>query len=204
MCYLYWLHHTYNHYDFRVEGYIGVTNNPKERLLGHKAKCLNVNKHLFNAFQKYGNDVVMTILWEGSEDECYKMEAQYRPLKDIGWNILVGGNHPPYRVGWRHLQAVKEKISVSRKGKLKGDKHPHWKKIFSDQTRKRMSESFSKEWIVINPHGEKIHIKNLTKFCDQNNLAQSAMIVVSQGKRQHHKGWRCQRFPTFPSENGSG
>lgn len=42
----------------------------------------------------------------------------------------------------------------------------------------------------ISPDGEVVEIYNMKKFCLDNNLARSAMSLVSSGKAPHHKGWR--------------
>ena len=70
------------------------------------------------------------------------------------------------------------KISESHKGLL----HSHESKI-------KISEARSKTWFFIDPNGNKISINNLTRFCLENNLKQSAMCNVSKGKNKSHKGW---------------
>jgi len=70
------------------------------------------------------------------------------------------------------------KISESHKGL-----------IHSAESKLKISESRSKTWIFIDPNGNKIIIKNLTKFCLENNLKQSSMCYVAKGKNKIHKGW---------------
>jgi hypothetical protein len=41
------------------------------------------------------------------------------------------------------------------------------------------------------PNGEIKIIKNLRKFCRENNLYHGAMWRVSQGKRKVYKGFKC-------------
>lgn len=48
-------------------------------------------------------------------------------------------------------------------------------------------------WTVTSPEGCVYHIRNLTKFCKQQNLRDGCMSLVASGKRQHHKGWTCVR-----------
>lgn len=94
---VYWIHHAYHHYDFLKEGYIGVSVNPKKRFNAHRK--YTQNPHLQRALKKYGKDAVLTILWQGPEEECYKLETQYRPQPNIGWNIAPGGDHPGSEMG---------------------------------------------------------------------------------------------------------
>lgn len=48
----------------------------------------------------------------------------------------------------------------------------------------------SKEFVFLNPEGEVIVIKNLEKFCRENNLRSSNMHDVFTGRNSNHKGWR--------------
>ena len=50
----------------------------------------------------------------------------------------------------------------------------------------------SKNYIVIDPNGNKQTITNLRAFCRENNLDDGHMIKVAQGKFKKHKGWKCQ------------
>lgn len=41
-----------------------------------------------------------------------------------------------------------------------------------------------------NPEGKEVSLYNLRAFCRDNNLDQAAMLRVSKGKSNSHKGWR--------------
>ena len=87
------------------------------------------------------------------------------------------------------------KMSIARKNRIYSDED----RLKMSETLKRLnnSEEFklkaaearSKIWIFIDPNGEKIIIKNLARFCRENNLLQSSMFCVSKGKMKSHKGW---------------
>ena len=34
----------------------------------------------------------------------------------------------------------------------------------------------------------------MNRFCKENNLHAGAMSTVANGKSNHHKGWRCERY----------
>ena len=53
------------------------------------------------------------------------------------------------------------------------------------------NESKIKTWKVITPDDDFLIIKNMKVFCKENNLSNGNMTLVSQGKRKHHKGWKC-------------
>lgn len=74
------------------------------------------------------------------------------------------------------------------------------------ETRKRNGSQKTSEWIekqrrghnkrylVTSPQGEMIEIVGLKAHCEQHNLNHPAMSQVGQGKKPHHKGWKCQRL----------
>lgn len=43
---------------------------------------------------------------------------------------------------------------------------------------------------LISPKGEIVNVKNLTRFARDNDLQQSHITNVSNGKRKSHKGWK--------------
>ena len=66
-------------------------------------------------------------------------------------------------------------------------------KSHSEESKKKMSKSKSKNWIIIYPDGNEIQISNLLNFCKNNNLSCGHMCEVSKGRRIQHKGHRCRR-----------
>jgi hypothetical protein len=112
--YLYWLHLP-SHSDINSQGYIGVSNNPKRRLSEHLIS--KNNPHLYRVLQKYPDEILQTIIFEGDEESCYQMEETLRPYPQIGWNINKGGSKPPSRTGCNHSQETLKKILLKLKGK---------------------------------------------------------------------------------------
>lgn len=141
MSYTYWIHRAFHHYDHMVEGYVGKTNHLRKRFREHQF-YEDHNIHLTRAFKKY-DDIVMSILYEGSDEECYEMEKYYRPEPQIGWNIQAGGDHGPHLIGENHpnwgkklSEEHRQHISESKKG----EKHPCWGKKRSVETCRKISE----------------------------------------------------------------
>ena len=58
----------------------------------------------------------------------------------------------------------------------------------------KISEGNSRVWLITKPNGNKITIKNLEKYCKENNLNSSKMSCVACGARKHHKGHLCQKL----------
>lgn len=53
-----------------------------------------------------------------------------------------------------------------------------------------VAEKYSRTFSLISPDGEVVEIKNLTKFCRENNLTRANIQSVLRGNRNHHKGWK--------------
>jgi hypothetical protein len=84
--------------------------------------------------------------------------------------------------GKKHSNETKEKISKGNKGKT-----------IDQEMRDRISNTLCKKtYKLISPAGEEIIIKNITKFCSENNLVLQTMSDVIKGKRIHYKGWTGQ------------
>lgn len=56
----------------------------------------------------------------------------------------------------------------------------------------KIGESNAGEYIVTAPDGTEISVRNLSKFCRENDLLQNKMSNVATGSRKHHKGWLCR------------
>ena len=50
--------------------------------------------------------------------------------------------------------------------------------------------SQSKEFLFVNPDGEKVKVYNLSKFCRDMDLNQGCMSMIHSGKTKSHRGWR--------------
>ena len=88
---VYWLR-LLDHTDPISEGYIGVTSNLAYRLHRHKTKTIKLDTHLARAILKYGWDnIVMDVLYTGTNKECFDKEKVMRPNFQIGWNEAIGG-----------------------------------------------------------------------------------------------------------------
>jgi len=116
------------------KSYIGVTNNPKERMSGHKSRA----KHgsmcpIHSAIRKYGiNAFEMTILAEIISEKKYAFEiiepkfiAKNRTnIKGIGYNLTEGGEGIRSSFERKpHSEETKEKIRQAHLGRPKTKEH---------------------------------------------------------------------------------
>lgn len=73
-------------------------------------------------------------------------------------------------------------------------KHPRVNRKRSIATIEKSAEPLRKEYIVTSPIGIEIPIKGIVKFCRENGLDAGKMVMVAQGQRPHHKGWKCRKL----------
>jgi hypothetical protein len=125
---LYWIKNSDCEDPFK-HGYIGITKQSlDERFSDHKNN--HKNKHLKNRCRQ-STTTIFSLFENLSREEAQKLESQYRPEENIGWNIAKGGDIPPSRKG-----------KVSKKSLLKGENRT------PEQIKghKLQSEAMKKRW----------------------------------------------------------
>lgn len=179
----------------RINGkvYIGFASDVTKRKYRHKHYALtkNILNRFYSAIRKYGWDNFdWEILYQSDDREhCLgEMERffieEYRSYIGFddchGYNMTLGGdgctgNHKP------KTEEHRRKISQRHKGKKLTKEH------ISNAAIAR-----SKEYVMLGPNGETVHIKNMAQFCRENHLNQSHMISVCLGRHGYlsHKGYR--------------
>jgi group I intron endonuclease len=83
------------------------------------------------------------------------------------------------------IQANSWKVSIVQKEKITNDPVYHARLVAQGQ-------ASAKTYQMIDPQGQLVTIRNMTKFCRENKLVKSHMIAVSKGKAKSHKGWKKQ------------
>lgn len=101
----------------------------------------------------------------------------------------ISKNNSKYWLGKKKSKETKNKISISKKGtKMHKNTFNALRKYRNENPQYNI-----KTWKLISPDGEIFIISNgLQKFADKNNLMRSKLVLVAQGKRNHHKGWKCE------------
>jgi hypothetical protein len=92
---------------------------------------------------------------------------------------LTGKKCPHY--GKKHSESRKKNISKSLKGYKKTKEHL-----------RKMGEGHAKTYLITYPDGTEKIIKGLQRFCKENNLTNTLMNHVANGKQRHHKGFKCK------------
>lgn len=106
----------------------------------------------------------------------------------------------PWSKGLKLPKEFGEKISASKL--LSNKKYTNQEKLnISIATKKAMNNDYIKSkcsaphiknWVLIDPTGQKHHISNLRQFCIKNNLNKSNLVQVAKGRFKHSKGWVCK------------
>lgn len=201
--------------------YIGSSNNCERRWITHRRDLrgqYHRNPHLQRAFNQYSekcftfevieNVFVDTLL----EREQYWLDT-LQPFSPNGFNIAIKADS-----GMRGRKASLEtraKLSAVRKGFVFSDER-NLKISLAKRGIKRSPETCAKigaaskgrkfdlerndkiraansrSYVVTNPDGAETPITNLKKFCREHGLDAATMSTVANGKRKHHKGWRCK------------
>jgi hypothetical protein len=92
---VYWIREQ-SHTDLMSQGYVGVSGNLRKRFGSHGGMHSGTNNYLRNAIKKYGWDnLVKSVLILADKDYCLDIERKLRPADKIGWNLVMGGGHPP-------------------------------------------------------------------------------------------------------------
>ncbi len=194
--------------------YIGYTASFSNRKKQHKyesfhSKCTGYNSYFHKSIRKYGwNNFKWEIIYQSKDYEYCKnvMENYFIRQYDTyfnGYNVTLGGEGC---LGFKHTEQHKQNLRL----KYNGKNNPMYGKSYirNDEHKKNMSllltgikkskkqvekrvQTVSKDWILIDPKGNKIQIKNLKQFCRDNNLNASSMGKVANKKQNHHKGWMC-------------
>ena len=108
MAVVYWIH--LPEHFIKTDGYVGITSNFTQRIQIHKSRA----KHnygscciLEKAINKYNEDLIYDIIFEGDVECCALIEEELRPRELIGWNIAIGGGHLPM-TGRHHTEEAKQ------------------------------------------------------------------------------------------------
>lgn len=168
---------------------------------------------ILHAIKKYGKDKfkIVKLCECHSLNELNEKEKYYANLHNSfspnGYNLKAGDGLGSMS------EETKMKISKALKGRKFSEEHKkklsesHMGHCVSDETKKKLSKinkgkrpsklaqqnlikAVQKEYTFISPNNKVVKIINLRQFCLKNNLAPSKMVLVNQGKRNHHKGWR--------------
>lgn len=132
-------------------------------------------------FEKYGRKED-ELAWKGLAGIIGKEELLHELFVLSGKKSKHPGPHHKPRLGIKWSDEYKKMFSDVSKGIKKTEEH-----------KLKISIARSKYWNVTKPDGSKELVKNLEKYCRDNNLSSSKMYCVANKTRNHHKGYVCER-----------
>lgn len=154
------------------------------------------NKHKVNKIKKllglgYKKEDFVKIFESGlSEEEAVSKEREH--ISKIGRNDLNlgpltnmtdGGDGVSGRI---YTQEQRKALSL----RMKGEKHPNFRRIFSKEELENMSISHRLfEFKIISPQKEIFFSQGLRQFARDHNLNNSALYDVANGRYYSYKGW---------------
>lgn len=197
--------------------YIGQTIEKMQRRVLRHFRTINETK-ISRAIQKYSKyDFVYGIVEEIEDinllDEREQYWIKYYNSIDNGFNIKEGGKcargfkQPESSIEKRRQKLIgkplsdehKQKISKAHKGKVLSTEtvnkmiaYRTGRKL-TESCKKKISQSHSKNTYELkNIDGTTLVIKNLAKFCRDNNFSQSYFTRILKGERKTYKGWNIK------------
>jgi len=194
--------------------YIGQTIEKMQRRVLRHFRTINETK-ISRAIQKYGKyDFVYGIVEEVKDKNLLDEREQYwikhYDSVDNGFNIQEGGKcargfkqsessiekRRQKLIGRPLSEEHKKSISKAHKGKVLSretvDKMIAYRtgKKLTKSCKEKISQSHSKNTYELkNEDGTILIIKNLAKFCRDNNFSQSYFSRILRGERKTYKGW---------------
>ena len=194
--------------------YIGQTVEKLQRRVFRHFRTINETK-ISRAIQKYSKYNFVYGRVEEVEDtnildEREKYWIQYYDTVNDGFNIKEGGKcsrgfkqsqisiekRRQKLLGKTLSREHKQKISKAHKGKVLSKETVN--KMIAYRTGKNLTKSCKEKiskshckntYELKNKDGTILIIKNLSKFCKENNLSQSYFTRILKGERKTYKGW---------------
>ena len=199
--------------------YIGQTVEKMQRRVVRHFRTVNETK-ISRAIQKYSKyDFVYGIVEEVEDKNLLDVREQYwikfYDTVENGFNIKEGGKCAR---GFKQSQSSiekrkqklirkslteehKQKLSKAHKGKILSketvDKMIAYRtgRNLTESCKEKISKSHSKNTYKLKSlDGIIFIVKNLSKFCKENNLQQSAFVMIMNGERKHHKNWTIKKL----------
>jgi group I intron endonuclease len=117
----------------------------------------------------------------GMAGKKHTKERKKQISKAMSEKYKVKGSHPS--TGTNKTQEHKDKISKSLTGHKRGKKELEMR-----------ANKISLQWEITFPNGSKEKIKNLRKFCRDNNLKAENLWKTSKGIISHSSGYSCKKI----------
>ena len=171
---------------------MGGTDDPSNLITVTTAQHANLHRILYEVHGKQED----WLAWKGLSGAIGKEEI-------IAEAMLIGAKKPKseqmksklsaFRKTFKYSEESKRKISMAKKGSKLTEEHKrkvslNHRRYQPESQKQKVAEKLSRSYQITNPDGKTFIIKNLSKFCRENNLDQGNM------SRNHVRGWSCQKI----------
>jgi hypothetical protein len=129
---------------------------------------------------KTKKEIIIKLGMNPNSGSSFELIDKWANFLDLDMNHLIGIF---INKGKIHTKEAKEKMSLSRKGKIKDENHKKKIKLSNCQY----------VYTFISPKGIITETVWYTDFCKENNLNHCKIREVTRGIRKHHKGWTASR-----------
>lgn len=164
------------------EGYIGITKNSlKFRLLQHTTSKRPIGTVL-RSLQPDEYEIVE--LFRGNKQFALDKEYELRPQRNIGWNVMAGGDRATVvcPICGKHLpkRATGSKCMECHNTKFQKGHVPH-------------NYGCGEKYELTDPDGNKYIPEAFTVFCREHGLTPQNLRKVAKGLRKHSNGWTAKK-----------
>uniref|UniRef100_A0AAU8HZ17 HNH endonuclease n=1 Tax=Rhizobium phage IG49 TaxID=3129228 RepID=A0AAU8HZ17_9CAUD len=170
----------------------------------HKTKkeAIDEEVRILRHFQAHKSELFVNMSINGSEyfggphSEATKMKLSLAHTGKKRGSRPKSFSEMMSRIHSGKIIAESQRLQISET--IKGTRKSEEERV---KISKRVKESLNtrrKDWTkihkFISPEGLEVEVKNLSKFCRENDLSRERMSRVSYGKDSHHRGWKkCLR-----------
>lgn len=133
--------------------------------------------------------------WRGVLQRCFDKKFQKRVPSYAKCTVCSEWHNFQIFAKWFHENHPNDgaRYEIDKDIKVKGNKHYSPETCLIVTQKENVAEAVvrcnSKTYKLKSPSGEVVTIRNMAKFCRENNLKDSNMILVFNGKRKSHHGW---------------
>jgi len=191
-------------FNDRLSQHLSIAKKEKPKMVVSRA----IKKYGIENFDIETHDIINCCL-----DDTEKVMVKTLNSKiPNGYNVIDGGKG---NYGFHHTEEAKKKISMSLSGK---NSYMYGKQLteevkqkiskarigkhHTEKTKKKLTKSLCKyTYEVTTPNGDKEIINNMNRYCNDNNIDQSAMQRVAMGKYKQHKGYTARILNELKKEN---
>lgn len=165
------------------EGYVGITRRSLSyRLTQHMHSKRPVGRILRSISKE--NIEIEEIIRLPKED-ALELEYRLRPERNMGWNVMAGGNASTVKCPECGKPLPKRKTGSycekCRPSKFVKGHTPH-------------NTGKGERYKLTSPDGTVYFPDIFTVFCREHGLTPQNLRKVAKGKRKHHNGWTAERI----------